>query len=351
MKPNKICFIGAFGAGKSHTIRELLGDHAPPEIVVSDKFGSATQHETSVLVPLTSGDYIEVIDTRGLDSEDFDDNEIIAAINWVVDSTTIFVLVLNNAERRMVSIGIASQVIRGRRVLVYDNCRDSTPVSVDWYREQPNAARCKEIARALKKPVGDFPITNKQWAIAPYLRLMLAGVPCSVDRVYFNIVADKLDESNRLRSAAHEKNNADTSSALANLRTLSRMLGAQIQSYEHHCMLFRRYQESKKDSSLCPEGVSSPGTRYEWSLNKYFSAEIQTNSVFSHPTELIRAFAWSILEVARRVSDADISSRGGFSVPVLPPGLRDWAPEPFVPQARICLTFADALFFPYFRSK
>jgi hypothetical protein len=79
-------------------------------------------------------------------------------------------------------------------------------------QERPDVSRCESIARELRKPIGDFPITNKQWAIAPYLRLMLTGIPCSdPSLVYYNVVAAKLDVNNQLRLAANEKANSDMS--------------------------------------------------------------------------------------------------------------------------------------------
>jgi hypothetical protein len=112
---NKICFIGAFGAGKSHTIKELLGDYSTPDIVVSDRFGSVTRHETKVLIPSEMEDLsrssILVVSIAKILMMLI----LLQLSDRMTDPVTIFVLVLNASERRLVSIDLARQVIRGRR--------------------------------------------------------------------------------------------------------------------------------------------------------------------------------------------------------------------------------------------
>jgi hypothetical protein len=121
------------------------------------------------------------------------------------------------------------------------------------------------------------------------------------------------------------------------------MLSAQIQAYEHHCLLFTRWQQGKKEGKACPEDAPTPGARHEWSVNKFFGAEIQTMMSSIISTDYIRTFAWEVLKVAHKVGDADISKKSIFTVPILPRGLADWTPKAFVKQTKIRLTLTQVL--------
>ena len=227
----RICFLGATGSGKSHTIRELLrADHPLRQsLTSSDAMVSETLRETEYAV----SDSYTLIDTRGLDSEDIDDAEILASIELVTDSQTLFVLVVNGNERRLTAVRLAANVIRDRAVLVYVNERDNTPIDASWAVDNLSEERRTAILRAFGRTV---PITTKHWAIVPHIAALATGVHPRVD-VWLQQENDKLTLAHSILAQRITRVNRMAEQARF-------AVADQIDRFEHNRYLRHRYDNT-----------------------------------------------------------------------------------------------------------
>jgi hypothetical protein len=119
----QICFIGASGAGKSHTIKQLIKPDNPirEQLVVSDGFEHGTVRETGIVFP-----DLEVLD--GDFGVDFDDEDVIASIKAMTHPDTLFVFVINGKGRRFSH----AMIVGERRVIVFVNDHKERPLADGW---------------------------------------------------------------------------------------------------------------------------------------------------------------------------------------------------------------------------
>jgi hypothetical protein len=173
--PRQICFIGDYGAGKSHTIRQLISPDNPyrQQLNVAHGFDHGTKNELC----LDFGDF-EIIDIRGLNSglPGFEDETIISSVNKITgwpcnpsEDRTVFVWVINGQSRRIRKIReTVTALVGNRRLLIYINDRVEIPLDLNWMRYDPSKARQEDIVM-LREHFPRAPITNNPWAIVPLI--------------------------------------------------------------------------------------------------------------------------------------------------------------------------------------
>lgn len=314
-----VCFLGATGSGKSHTIRELLSDANPckSRIVSADTFGSVTLCETVYKV----SDEFTLVDTRGLDSEDLGDDEILAGIEATIASLgpadeAIFVLVVNDAERRLTAVRLASRLVGGRQVLIYLNKRNNDPIDKHWSRCYVETARREALAKAMgRAEASHLPITDRHWAIVPHLRAMVLGVPPSC----YKGPAHWIEAANLDAMAKYARLGLLVASAMEEALVLRRRLEAQIRSFEANRHLQRRYD----NTFLAFLFATSPEGSAAWAAYSLPTAEalgeLQLRSDLVG--EQARALAGALEHLrtmARQVARATLDSGRDWALPALP---------------------------------
>lgn len=189
MATKQIYFIGEYGAGKSHTISELILDPAlRAQLVVSNSFAHGTTQETAI----DFGGF-SVVDTRGLDSGELDDDELIAEINALTHSETLFVWVINGRARRLKTVTrLVQRIVAGRRLVIFINDRNNRPLASGWMDYMPSPERADAIAH-LSTTFADSPVTNNHLAIVPLI------VMRSADRELPTATLDRLNADALLR--------------------------------------------------------------------------------------------------------------------------------------------------------
>lgn len=181
----QICFVGEYGAGKSHTISDLVLDPTLREqLVVSNAFAHGTTQETVI----DFGDFT-VLDTRGLDSDELDDDELIEQIGALTHDRTVFVWVINGRSRRIKATAkLVHQLVGSRRLVIFINDRNNRPLSNGWMEYSPSAARASTIAE-LKATFPAATITSNHLAIVPLIIGPVEGadlVTSSLDKLNAN---------------------------------------------------------------------------------------------------------------------------------------------------------------------